>query len=134
MKFAAKLSCIMMLVLAVSLSAGGCMLLYGDFSDRLAETSSQNQVQHGLLCYTLEGELLTLYSQGDAVTDAALLAAGEQVAAAAPDNCAIGVWQIGGGAVYSDLPQNFSADAMQSGQLLYYRDGSTVYEIGRAHV
>lgn len=59
MKFAAKLSCVMMLVLAVSLSAGGCMLLYGDFSDRLAETSSQNQVQHGLLCYTLEGELLT---------------------------------------------------------------------------
>ena len=129
MKFAAKLSCVMMLVLAVSLSAGGCMLLYGDFSDRLAETSSQNQVQHGLLCYTLEGELLTLYSQGDAVTDAALLAAGEQVAAAAPDNCAIGVWQIGGGAVYSDLPQNFSADAMQSGQLLYYRDGGTVYAV-----
>ena len=48
MKFAAKLSCAMILVLAVSLSAGGCMLLYGDFSDRLAETSTQNEVQHGL--------------------------------------------------------------------------------------
>ena len=60
MKFAAKLSCVMMLVLAVSLSAGGCMLLYGDFSDRLAEASSQNQVQHGLLCYTLGGVLFAL--------------------------------------------------------------------------
>ena len=129
MKFAAKLSCVMMLVLAAALSLGGCILLYGDFSDRLAETSTQNQVQHGLLCYTLEGELLTYYSQGDPITEAALTDAGRQLAAAAPESCVVGVWHIGGDMAYSDLPQGFSADGMQSGQMLYYRQGATVYAV-----
>ena len=129
MKFAAKLSCAMMLVLAAALSLGGCMLLYGDFSDRLAETSMQNEVQHSLLCYTLEGELLQLYSQGDAITDQALTEAGEQLAAAAPESCVVGVWHIGGSAAYSDLPEGMSAAGIQSGQMLYYREGGTVYAV-----
>lgn len=129
MKFAAKLSCAMMLVLAAALSAGGCMLLYGDFSDRLAETSTQNEVQHSLLCYTLEGELLAFYSRGDAVTETALAEAGSQLAAAAPESCTIGVWQIGGDTVYRDLPGGLSADAVPGGQMLYYRDGGSVYAV-----
>ena len=119
----------MMLVLAAALSLGGCMLLYGDFSDRLAETSMQNEVQHSLLCYTLEGELLQLYSQGDAITDQALTEAGEQLAAAAPESCVVGVWHIGGSAAYSDLPEGMSAAGIQSGQMLYYREGGTVYAV-----
>ena len=129
MKFAAKLSCAMILVLAVSLSAGGCMLLYGDFSDRLAETSTQNEVQHGLLCYTMEGELLTLYSQGDPLTDEALTEAAQQVAAAAPESCTIAVWNLDGDAAYSDLPGEFSADTLSGGQVQYYQQQNNVYAV-----
>ena len=60
MKFAQKLGCAMMLVLAVSFSAGGCALLYGDFADRLAEADAQNQAQ------LLDGEL-TVFATIDRV-------------------------------------------------------------------
>ena len=46
MKFAQKLGCAMMLVLAVSFSAGGCALLYGDFADRLAEAATEKMHEY----------------------------------------------------------------------------------------
>ena len=92
MKFAQKLGCAMMLVLAVSFSAGGCALLYGDFADRLAEADAQNQAQHSLACYAVESEILSLYSLGDAVTGDALAAEVGELTDTAPEGSTFALW------------------------------------------
>ena len=125
MKFAQKLGCAMMLVLAASFSAGGCALLYGDFADRLAEADTQNQAQHSLACYAVESEILSLYSQGDAITGEALAAQVEELSSTAPEGSAFALWYQNQ-MVWGELPGEVRPTDMSSSQIRYIRTGDTV--------
>lgn len=125
MKFAQKLGCAMMLVLAVSFSAGGCALLYGDFADRLTEADTQNQAQHSLACYAVESEILSLYSQGDAITGEALAAQVEELSATAPEGSGFALWYQNQMA-WGKLPGEIQPADMGSAQIRYIRTGDTV--------
>ena len=125
MKFAQKLGCAMMLVLAVSFSAGGCALLYGDFADRLAEADAQNQAQHSLACYAVESEILSLYSLGDAVTGDALAAEVEELTGTAPEGSTFALWYQDR-LVCGQLPGEVQPMEMESSQIRYVRTGETV--------
>ena len=125
MKFAQKLGCAMVLVLAVSFSAGGCALLYGDFADRLAEADTQNQAQHSLACYAVESEILSLYSLGDAITGEDLAAQVEELSSTAPEGSAFALWYQNE-MVWGELPGDILPADMGSSQLRYIRTGDTV--------
>lgn len=74
MKFAQKLSCAMVLLVAISFSAGGFFLVWGNFSDAFKTVTAQNERWHQMQCYALESEVLSLMARGESVTGEAMAA------------------------------------------------------------
>ena len=133
MKYAQKLVCVILLVLSLSFSLGGCVLLYSDFADRLATAESQNAATHSLACYALETELLSLRSKGDPVDDTALARYASGLTGTKPDAAQYAaLLHSGGAAVYSSLPVALSPGDMANGQMAYLRDGAQVYAVYRS--
>ena len=58
MNFSHKLTCLLVLVLALALGLGGCVLIYGDFADRLAEAQTANARTHDAACRDVETRLI----------------------------------------------------------------------------
>ena len=69
MKFAQKMSCAMILLVAVSFSVGGFLLVWGIFSDALDDAEAQAERWHLMQCYAMESEVLTRMAQGTEITD-----------------------------------------------------------------
>lgn len=65
MKYAQKMTCILLLVLALSFGVGGCVLLYGDFAVRLASTDERNAAVHAQSCAAMESILRSRSRQGE---------------------------------------------------------------------
>lgn len=130
MKFAQKLACMMLLVLAFSFSAGGCIFLYGEFSDGLANTERQNLAQHSMVCRSLEEKLLSLYSQGDPLTDDTLVAYSEGLTEVGPRRYSLAVRRTGSTQfVYTCLPEGLPTDGLANGQMTYCRQNGEVYAV-----
>lgn len=72
MKFAQKMSCAMILLVAVSFSVGGFLLVWGIFSDALDDAEAQAERWHLMQCYAMESEVLTRMAQGSEITDDAM--------------------------------------------------------------
>lgn len=138
MKYAQKLVCVILLMLAAAFSFGGCALLYGDFADRLSTVGEQNAAAHGLACYALETELLALRARGETADDAALAQYAADLTGARPDDAKYtallhtGSIAAGGQAVYTSLPAGFSPGELENGQMRTLRDGSGVYAVYRS--
>lgn len=131
MKFAQKLACAMLLVLAFSFSAGGCIFLYGEFADTLANVGEQNLAQHGTVCHSLEDKLLTLRGRGDAVTDALLAQFGASLAETGPAGYSLAVSRSGQ-TIYTCLPQDLPLEGLSNGQMKYCRQNGDVYAVYRS--
>lgn len=63
MKFSYKLSCAIAMLLAVSLSVGGYLLVRQNFNDAINNVARQNTGRHLMEKYSLESELLSLSSK-----------------------------------------------------------------------
>ena len=72
MKFAQRLSCAMLLLLAGVFSLGGFVLVYVNSADMLRQAAAQAEQWHRMQYYTLETEVLGLMARGEEVTDDAL--------------------------------------------------------------
>lgn len=131
MKFAQRLTCVMLLVLAFSFSAGGCIYLYGEFAERLSDTTAQNQSQHSLLCRSMEENLLTLHRQGTAVTDVRITGYAAGLQSDSPPDCFLSLSR-GGAALYGTLPAGLDGSALANGQMLYARRDGKVYALYRS--
>ena len=69
MKFAQKLSCTIILLVAASFSVGGFLLVWGNFNDSLDEAEAQAERWHLMQRYAMESEVLTRMAQGTEITD-----------------------------------------------------------------
>ena len=69
MKFAQKLSCTIILLVAASFSVGGFLLVWGNFNDSLDEAEAQAERWHLMQRYAMEAEVLTRMAQGTEITD-----------------------------------------------------------------
>ncbi|WP_367924286.1 sensor histidine kinase [uncultured Ruthenibacterium sp.] len=69
MKFAQKLSCAIVLLVAASFSVGGFLLVWANFNDSLNEAEAQAERWHLMQCYALESDVLTQMAQGVEITD-----------------------------------------------------------------
>ena len=72
MKFAQRLSCAMLLLLAGVFSLGGFVLVYVNSADMLRQAAAQAEQWHRMQYYTLETEVLGLMARGEEVTDAVI--------------------------------------------------------------
>ena len=72
MRYAQKMICLLVLVLAASFGLGGCVLLYSDFATQLHRTETVNADTHRQLCTLLQNEILDRQRRGEALDDAAL--------------------------------------------------------------
>lgn len=136
MRFAQKLACVIVLVLAAAFSAGGSVLLYGNFADALQNAAQQNEAQHALACYSLESNMLARHSRGDAVDDEFLKqhmsgthsAVGKHAAySAVYRNQAAPETQ----AVFSNLPAGLenSVEGLPDNQMRYVKIDSRVFAL-----
>ena len=65
MNFSHKLTCLLVVVLALALGLGGCVLIYGDFADRLAEAQTANARTHDAACRDVETRLIEASRSGE---------------------------------------------------------------------
>ena len=65
MKFAQRLSCAMLLLLAGVFSLGGFVLVYVNSADMLRQAAAQAEQWHRMQYYTLETEVLGLMARGE---------------------------------------------------------------------
>ncbi len=79
MKYAQKMTCILLLVLALSFGVGGCALLYGDFAARLARTDELNAAAHAQSCAAMDSLLRSRSRQGEEMDRDTLTACLNQV-------------------------------------------------------
>ena len=75
MRYAQKMICILLLVLAASFGVGGCILLYGDFAAQLTRQNKANAAAHAQACTLLQTQILDLQRRGQQVSDTALCTA-----------------------------------------------------------
>ena len=83
MRYAQKMICLLVLVLAASFGLGGCVLLYSDFASQLRRTEAVNADTHRQTCTLLQNEILDRQRRGEALDDAALAALVQQYDTAA---------------------------------------------------
>lgn len=133
MRYAQKLVCIILLVLGVSFSLGGCALLYADFADRLDRANTQNAETHALACYALENVLLGRQSRGDAMDDAALAGCAARLQAGGSGRALL---RGQTDTVYADLPEGVTAPPdLADGQMTAVRGaGGSVTALYRSDV
>lgn len=98
MKFSHKLTCLLVMVLAAALGLGGCVLIYGDFADRLAETGQANAATHAAACRDMENRLIEASRSGTAADGNGMLAA-VTAAYGSIRSAALSPWLDGPGAV-----------------------------------
>lgn len=79
MKYAQKMTCVLLLVLALSFGVGGCVLLYGDFSARLARTDELNAAAHAQSCAAMDSLLRSRARQGEPMDQDSLNACLEEL-------------------------------------------------------
>lgn len=136
MRFSEKLVCTILLVVVTFFALGGSALLYGDFRDRLSSLEEQEQNRHGMLCYTLETQMLALHRQGEAVTESGL----KEFCANLLEPSDNGPAQLaalyhtgheaGEGAVYSSLPAVWGANVLPgNGQEAVLRSGDSLWRV-----
>lgn len=75
MNFSHKLTCLLVLVLALALGLGGCVLIYGDFADRLAEAQTANARTHDAACRDVETRLIEASRSGESTGELEILTA-----------------------------------------------------------
>ena len=83
MRYAQKMICLLVLVLAASFGLGGCVLLYSDFASQLRRTEAVNADTHRQTCTLLQNEILDRQRRGEALDAAALAALVQQYDTAA---------------------------------------------------
>ena len=138
MRYSAKLVCSMLLVVVAFFALGGSALLYGDFTDRLAASRSQEQAQHGMTCTAVENEILTLLRQGDALQAAniqdfcaRLGGPQDQLRALVPTN-RTGTNQTLQQSWYSTFPEGWAGSLPGDDQGVITRDGGRVWRVYRS--
>ena len=92
MKFAQRLSCAMLLLLAGVFSLGGFVLVYVNSADMLRQAAAQAEQWHRMQYYTLETEVLGLMARGEEVTDDALTERAMEIADFGDDGSQSGIW------------------------------------------
>ncbi|MEG2394274.1 MAG: HAMP domain-containing sensor histidine kinase [Ruthenibacterium sp.] len=139
MKFAQKLSCVIVLVLVTGFSVGGSVLLYGNFADALQSAAQQSAAQHAYACYSLESSILAQHSRGDKIDDAFLAGCAQNLHAAVDGEAAFSA--IFGQnqtkkVAYTTLPDTVekAASALSDGQMQYVRAGKAVYAVYAKHL
>lgn len=74
MRYAQKMVCLLVLVLAASFGIGGCVLLYSDFAVQRSRVAVSDAAAHAQACTLLQTEIIDLQRRGVSVGDAALTA------------------------------------------------------------
>ena len=74
MRYAQKMICLLVLVLAASFGIGGCVLLYSDFTVQRDRISAANAAAHAQACTLLQTEILDLQRRGVSVDEETLAA------------------------------------------------------------
>ena len=74
MRYAQKMVCLLVLVLAASFGIGGCVLLYSDFAVQRSRAAVSDAAAHAQACTLLQTEIIDLQRRGVSVGDAALTA------------------------------------------------------------
>lgn len=92
MKFAQRLSCAVLLLLAGVFSLGGFVLVYINAADMLRQAAAQVEQWHRMQYYTLETQALGMMARGEDVTDDALLESAMRIADFGEDGSQSGIW------------------------------------------
>lgn len=92
MKFAQRLSCAVLLLLAGVFSLGGFVLVYINAADMLRQAAAQVEQWHRMQYYTLETQVLGMMARGEDVTDDALLESAMRIADFGEDGSQSGIW------------------------------------------
>lgn len=74
MRYAQKMVCLLVLVLAASFGIGGCVLLYSDFAVQRSRAAASDAAAHAQACTLLQTEIIDLQRRGVSIGDAALTA------------------------------------------------------------
>ena len=74
MRYAQKMVCLLVLVLAASFGIGGCVLLYSDFAVQRSRAAVSDAAAHAQTCTLLQTEIIDLQRRGVSIGDAALTA------------------------------------------------------------
>lgn len=74
MRYAQKLLCLLLLVLAASFGVGGCVLLYSDFAVQRGRTANADAAAHAQACTLLQTEIIDLQRRGVSIDDDTLAA------------------------------------------------------------
>lgn len=74
MRYAQKMVCLLVLVLAASFGIGGCVLLYSDFAVQRSRAAVSDAAAHAQACTLLQTEIIDLQRRGVSIGDAALTA------------------------------------------------------------
>ena len=74
MRYAQKMVCLLVLVLAASFGIGGCVLLYSDFAVQRSRAAVSDAAAHAQACTLLQTEIIDLQRRGISIGDAALTA------------------------------------------------------------
>lgn len=73
MRYAQKMICLLVLVLAASFGVGGCVLLYSDFAVQRGRMATANAAAHAQTCTLLQTEILDLQRRGTTMDDLSLI-------------------------------------------------------------
>ena len=74
MRYAQKMVCLLVLVLAASFGIGGCVLLYSDFAVQRSRAAVSDAAAHAQACTLLQTEIIDLQRRDVSIGDAALTA------------------------------------------------------------
>lgn len=74
MRYAQKMLCLLLLVLAASFGVGGCVLLYSDFAVQRGRIAAANAAAHAQTCTLLQTEIIDLQRRGVSTDDDTLAA------------------------------------------------------------
>lgn len=74
MRYAQKMVCLLVLVLAASFGIGGCVLLYSDFAVQRSRAAVSDAAAHAQACTLLQTEIIDLQRRGVSIGDVALTA------------------------------------------------------------
>lgn len=125
MKFWLKMTLAVTVLLAVSLSVGGYMLVQQNFTAALDNAAVQHSNSHMLERYALENDLLALFAQGDEVTNEHLKRYGEALSGYMGEGRRLfALYDENGIEIYSSLPAGLTeADrvtALQDSKQSYF--------------
>ena len=117
MNFSHKLTCLLVVVLALALGLGGCVLIYGDFADRLAEAQTANARTHDAACRDGETRLIEASRSGESTGEQEILLAAH-ASHTGLANMELTPWQQGSAFV--------DGCELQDGDCVITREGSAV--------